>query len=230
MKTFGIIYKGRAPKNTYLKYLLIPVTLFLFAVIVAIGFYPAPGYTPLTNHVSDMGGIANNPSVWWFFDSSIITIGILMIPHFVYLYRRLMPTAKWLTRLAMFCGVVGCIGFSVLGMFPQDIETPHDWAANFAFGGLGAAAFFTMFVLLRKKWVRATWPSWKAFLVLYGPLFVTITFVIMMPNLDPIAGMDPRWFTWPPWQWTALLSVLYWIIIVAIIVPDLPKKQPVPLN
>ncbi len=221
-KTLGIIYRGQASKPTHIKYLLALIALFFIAVTVAVGFFPAPGYTPLNNHVSDMGGIARNPTVWWFFDASIIGIGILMIPQFVYLYRRLMPTTKWLTRLAMICGVVGCIGFSVLGMFPQDIPDPHDIAADLAFGGLGLAAFLTMFILLRKKWVRESWPSWKAFLLVYGPLYITITLIIVMPNLDPVAGIDPRWFSWTPWQWTALLSVLYWLVIITFITPDLP--------
>ncbi len=227
LRTF---YRGQAPKRAYLKYMMIPITIFIIAVTVAISFFPAPGFTPMNNHVSDMGGIASNPAVWWFFDVSIFFVGILMTPNFVYLYHRLMPTAKWLTSLVTFCGLVGCIGFSVLGMFPQDFATPHDIAADLSFGGLGGAAFLTMFVFLRKMWIKASWPSWKAFLALYGPLIVAMTFLLIAQSIDPLPGIDPRWFTWPPWQWIALLSVLYWIILIGIIIPDLPAKQAMPLN
>ncbi len=225
-KTLESMIKGAAPKRTHLYSLVTFVVIYAVMISISIGFFPPPGYSLLVNQISDMGGIATNPAAWWVFTFSDVVLGLVMIPHFLYLYRRLVPTTLWGSRLALYSGIVGCIGFAFVGIIPQDYSDPHNAAAFFAFGGFTISAFLVMCIFIFRLVRNARWPTRKHFWLLYGPLFVTFPLILVMPSLGSIATswavVDIRWFSWPPWQWTFMFSIMYWMISIAFILPDKP--------
>jgi len=225
VRTLGCIVRGTAPKKHHLNAMLLLSIIYFIGIVISISFYPNQAYSPLSNYISDMGSIAYNPVAWWVFNLTEVFLGILMIPHFLYLYRRLLPTARLLTRLALISGIAGCIGFSWIGIIPEDFQLPHSVGAILAFAGFTTSALFTMLVFIRKIWLKSRWPSPRDFWILYGPLCVTLPLVFIMPNLAPLVSslpLDLRWFTIPIWEWTFMVSLMYWIISVAIITPDVP--------
>jgi hypothetical membrane protein len=226
-KTLESMIMGAAPKRTHLSSMVTVVILYLIMISISIGFFPTPGYSLLVNQISDMGGIATNPAAWWVFDVTEVALGLMMIPHFLYLYRRLVSTTKWVSRVALYAGIVGSLGFAFVGLIPQDYPDPHNAAAYVAFSGFTISAFLVMCIFIIKLVRNAGWPTRKHFWLLYGPLFVTFPLILFMPSLGSIAtswAVDIRWFSWPPWQWTFMFSLMYWMIIIALILPDRPVK------
>ncbi len=227
VKSIGDIIKGEAPKRTHLYVVFSMSFVYVVMISIAQSLFPAPGYSLLNNVISDMGGIATNPAGWWVFDITEITLGILMIPHYLYLYRRLHASSEILAKLALIAGIVGCAGFANVGLFPQDIFTPHGVAAITAFSGFTVASLLIMIIFIQNMMTNAQWPSKKQFWLLYGPLFVTFPLIFVMPILGFIASswpVDLRWFSWAPWQWTFMFSLMYWMIIIALIMPDRPSN------
>ncbi len=217
------IVTGTAPKRTQLYAVTVLGSFYLTMITIAMSLFPPPGYSPLNNVISEMGGIAANPAGWWVFDLTEIALGILIIPHFLYIYRKIVPTSIWVARFALLAGIIGGAGFALVGSIPIDIQPYHDFSAGIAFSGFTISILIVMALFLWKLAHKEIWPSKKQFFALYGPLFVTFPFVLVMPNIAHIAmawGVDLRWFSWPPWQWTFMFSIMYWLIVMALIVPD----------
>ena len=180
-----------------------------------------PGnYTPYEHHISDQGGILNNPEGHRIFNLGVILTGILLIPYFLWLHRRLLPTTPPLSRLATLFSIIGCIGFCFVGIFPQDIKKTHDFAADIAFGGLGLGIFFTMFILARKTHLKGPWPNKFGFLAIYSLIFLIGGLAIYFQNYwDPgsIPVLDPRLSNDEPWQWTFFTLILCWIWVIYLV-------------
>ncbi|GAB4328331.1 MAG: hypothetical protein Kow0069_35460 [Promethearchaeota archaeon] len=221
------LFGGKWPKWRLLALEVFNVTFMLSFWALAQHFFPGR-YTPLENHISDQGGLAANPTGHWFFNASVVVTGVLVLPAFAFLYHRLAVTCSWTSRLFLVSTVVGSAAFSGLGVFPQDVEVPHDWCADLAFGGLGFGAFLMMLVVLRSKLpprAGGPWPNW---LVLpYGFLVVAAALAATVPNAPPGVRSawtgDPRVFDDPPWQWTSFFAVLAWLICSLLAAPG--EKQ-----
>ncbi len=219
------IVTGTARKRTQLYATTFLATIYMTMISISMSLFPPPGYSLLNNVISDMGGIAANPAGWWVFDLTEIALGIMIVPHFLYIYRKLVPSSKWISFLALITGIIGCVGFCCVGLIPIDVQPYHDTSAGIAFGGFTLAILIIMFLLIWKVAHNEEWPSKKQFFLLYAPLFVTFPFVLVMPNIPHMAiawAVDLRWFSWPPWQWTFMFSIMYWMIVSALILPDVP--------
>lgn len=206
------------------------ITVFSFLGIMLLLsqlFYPG-GYFFLDNYISDQGWVKNNPVGCWFFIIGASISGILLIPYVIYLYKHLMTTCKPLTHLFLISALIGCIGFSFVGLIPKDFPDPHDIAADLAFGGLGVSAFLSLFILLRKVQKRESWPKFYQVFVIYSTmiLVVSLALIFQNTNLNPLTlDVDPRWTTWPPWQWINFFNVIFWLISLYLIIPDDSIKQ-----
>jgi len=220
----AILFTGRATKRDQLVLFVVTLAIFLFGVIIAQFFYPG-GYSILRNYVSDQGWQATNPETYWVFDTAVIVTGLLLIPLFLWLHKRLVPTTVLLSRIATFFSLVGCLGFSLVGGFRKDFEVPHDTVTVVAFGGLGLAAFFMLFVLLRKMMLREIWPNKVGYVIFFGQLMVvavlSLVFALAKTTLAR-AGVDPAWLAWPPWEWLLLISMTIWMGGLLVMAPDLP--------
>ncbi len=215
------LLSGRAPKKLQGIYFLCVTAFLLTMFLIAQAFYPG-GYTPLNNFISNQGGIANNPRGHVFFILGAGISGILLIPHVLYIYRHLAPTAKLLSQIAALCGIIGAIGFSLVGWIPEDFAEPHDAMATVAFSGFGASAFFSFLVSIRKLWLKEEWPSLKSFVFTYSITITMAVLAALVPTMGYLADLwniDPRWFSWPPWQWASFFNVLIWFINVYLSTP-----------
>ncbi len=225
IKTLGVLIKGTAPRRLHLYMVMVLAIFYATMLSIAIALFPAPGYSFLNNTVSEMGSFASNPAGWWVFSLNDIFLGVCVIPHFIYIYRRLVPTSKFVAFFALIAGFVSGAGFALVGSFPMDFADPHNYSAGIAFGGFFATIMIVMLLFIWKIAHNEAWPTKKQFWVLYGPLIVACPLVFLMPNIPQSAfywAVDPRWFSWPLWEWTFMLSITYWMIIMAWIVPDQP--------
>src|SRR5271157_3367889 len=126
LRTF---FTGRASKHDQLLFFVFTLAVLLTGIIVAQVFFPG-GYSILKNHISDQGGMKSNPQVYWFFDIIVVITGILLVPSFIWLYRRLLPTMLPLSKFATFAAIVGCAGFMLVGIIPEDFGNMHDYMSE----------------------------------------------------------------------------------------------------
>ncbi|HMF31783.1 MAG TPA: DUF998 domain-containing protein [Candidatus Lokiarchaeia archaeon] len=206
-------FTGRASKRDQLLFFAFTLAVLLTGIIISQAFFPG-GYSILNNHISDQGGWANNPQVFWVFDICVVISGILLISSFVWLYRRLLPTMPPVSHLATLGSLAGCVGFICVGLFPQDLGWPHNYAADLAFGGLGLGALLMFFILIRKMWLREPWPNKVGFGVVFGQIIV----VGIIALIAQLAHVE-----WAPFQWSLMISEGVWLFgILLLAKPDEP--------
>ncbi|MHA1734737.1 MAG: DUF998 domain-containing protein, partial [Promethearchaeota archaeon] len=203
------VLAGGGTKRQQGALLAVVLAVFGFGTLYAQAVFPGR-YSILENHVSDQGGIHDNPRGFLVFDTCVVATGILLVPFFLWLARRLLPTTPPLSYLAVTSGIIGSLGFSMVGAFPEDLGTIHEVAAGLAFGGLGASAFFCFLIMARKMWLRDQWPKPWQFALLYGQI-VAVGVLAVLFQTKTVVGVDPRLYSWPPWQWSLMLSLLAWL-------------------
>ena len=220
-----LILTGRANKKQEGIYFLGLLSFLAVMLLLAQRAFPG-GYTMLENYISDQGWMKENPEGFIFFTIGATVAGILLIPHFLYILRALMPTCKPLTVFSTFLGLVGSVGFALVGLISKDFSEPHGLAADLAFGGFAFSALVMLPVLLRKFQKKQEWTKLCQVIVLYAFGIMLVLLALFFQELDPNQfswEIDPRWFGGPPWQWISFFNVLLWMASVFLILPDSRK-------
>ena len=203
------IFNGKASKNLYLKYYFCALSVYVCGIIIGMALYPG-GFSFMTVYVSYLGGSDENPIGKYPYNASVIIAGILLIPHFLFMYRRLTPAVKIISYMSCLCGIVGAIGFSSVGIFYQGFNYQmHGITTWIAYGGLGASAVFMLFAFIRKSVMTRTWPKWWQIVLIYVQAFVTIGLSFF---LNP-------WFGDHLSEWLYTFAFMFWLTEVVLIVP-----------
>lgn len=213
MAEFKQMLLGRTLPRQHAKYFGFTLALFVMGCILSQIFYPG-GYSITEYYISNQGWIAENPMGCWFFIFGTGIAGILLIPHFLYMHRLLLPTAKFFVYLSTLSSIAGSIGLSMVGFVTKDEVTDsiHDFAADLAFIGLGIGAGFSLLVLIRKICLKEDWPNLEGFLILFtGTLGMGLALVLVDDNQLQ--------------QWMGLFSMLTWLIGTFILTLKSDPKQ-----
>jgi hypothetical protein len=187
----------------------VALLVYFMGILMAALVYPG-GFSMLHVYVSYLGGSEQNPAGYLMYNVCEFIAGVLFIPHFLYLYRRLYPTLKVVTILSCFCGIVGCIGFAGLAFFYQGVPG-HQVATYVAFGGFGACLFFAFFVLIRKMVLRHSWPKPRYFVIVYGLVFAVAGAALLFTEGQELLqglNIDPIFLENKFWEWFFLFAVL----------------------
>ncbi len=196
-----LILKGKAEKELHFKYILSILIFFGLCLVFAQLLFPG-GYCITTYYISAQGNTILNPIGSWFFILGASITSILLIPHFLYMHRRIMPTLGLITVLMTFSAFIGCVGFFFVGTVPESLEGYtwlHDIGADMAFIGLGVSALLSLFVMLRKLSLKEEKPGILGFCIIYG---ITITLGVFVAITDDSIQ-----------QWLGLFTVLSWVIL-----------------
>lgn len=211
---FGKALLNGTISKKQLSILFFPV-LFLQMACWAIArmLYPHDdGYYMNFLHISRQGNILMNPIGGWFFVISTAITGFFLVFYFIFLYRRLLPSFKYLARLFLFTGTVGGIGLAFVGMFPEGpnstIQFLHNVGSTCAFTGLGCTAGFSLLIMLVRIIQKRPWPSIPQFL---GVFALTFHFVLMFPFT--LGSVN---------QWTGFYIIFVWVVGMFLIAPELP--------
>ena len=193
--------------------LLLYLPLIIIGVIIAALFGP-DGYTIWTHWISDLGGIQHTPAPY-LYDLAAITAGALTIPLTFYTEKLLAPmpqstrecqyTSRLRLRLgsyAFFFSIIGNLGYIGVGIFSEDRNyfSLHNITSSLAFGGFSLGAFFMglLIVLYNTKI-----PKLIGIYGVFGPL---ITIIVFLYTGNPL------------WEWILLISILIWVIPLALTV------------
>lgn len=202
---FILAIKGKADKKIHGIFFIIVLTYFGVSLLMAQILYPG-GYSITQYFISRQGHPIKNPIGSWFFIFGTCISSILLIPHFLYMHRRMMPTLGLVTKLMTLTALIGCFGLFMVGVFPEgiaEIGWLHDIGADLAFGGLGVSALLSMFVMIRKLVLKEEKPGVLGFLLIYGVVFGLAVVIILTTNSIQ--------------QWFGLFTVLAWVILTFIL-------------
>jgi hypothetical protein len=221
----GKIWTGNVTKKTYLKYFLIVMIIYFTGIIGAAAVYPG-GFTLENVYVSYLGGTFNNPDGYIFYNTCVIITGFLLIPHFIYFYKHLQPHPKILNQLVCFFGIIGGLGFVVVGIYHQGTDADgHSIATLIAFAGYGASALFLLFDFIVKIIKKENWPKLKHIFFVYVPLLGLLTIILLFTEYEELFtgfNIDERYFNDRFWEWFYLLVVVIWLWEIIIITPNEP--------
>ena len=203
------------------------MAIYWIGIIVGALLYPG-GFSMTGVYVSYLGGNLENPEGYRFYNACVFLTGFLLIPHFLFLYRRLGENPKFLNIIAIFFGIIGCVGFSFVGVFHQGVPgTSHGTATLFAFGGFGASALFLLIVFLRKRALKESYPSWGQLISVYGFLLGVLTLIVLLDSFSELFqswGIPEEYFGDRFLEWWYLFVVMGWLIGILIITPDSIEK------
>jgi hypothetical membrane protein len=182
--------------------------------IVAMGVVQSryPGYSLLTNYISDLGNTATSP--WHVvFNVSIIVLGVLALVGILLLWTAFPRSG--LRPVGLFLLLVASVAAILVGVFPENVNPPvHDLVSLLVFlpGGLGLAL---LSVGMRPDtwWSNLRWPSLALGLITlvslayYAPTQATNT------TFDP--GLIERLIVFP---------ILIWALAVFALVLSRPTR------
>ncbi len=214
------IWSGIASKRLYLEYFFIVLAMFTTGTVIAAMLYPG-GFSLFTVYTSYLGGVENNPDGRWFYNTAELATGILLVPHFIFMYKRFTPACKALSFLACLFGIVGALGYASIGIYSQGTDAEaHKWTTYIAFGGFGLSAILMLFALIRKAALKHAWPKWWHIVVIYVQAFALIGIALLGEGLD----LAPAIFTDKFNEWLYFFAVMGWIIEIPLITPGDAKK------
>ena len=188
---------------------------FIVAMIVVQLKYP--GYSDLTNYISDLGG---HHSPWAIvFDASAIVLGLLTL---LGAYLLLSAFNRRLSRILGlgFLAIAG-VGAILVGVFPEYSTAlgghAHTIAADLAFIASGLALINLPGAMLRDT----RWEGYRAFTFLMGIITLLAIVLFATGKWGPLGpgGLER----------IVVAPVLLWAIVIGIHLLSLPTYQRVPI-
>jgi hypothetical protein len=202
---------GNLPKKHFGNIFLPLLGGMVICWFIARWLLPVPYY--MTSYaISRQGNIVQNPVGSWFFIISTGLTGIFLIFYFLYLYRRLLPSVKLLCRLFLLCGIIGGIGLTFVGIFPEqsDLQFMHNIGSTMAFSGLGVGGGLSALIMFIRILQKRPWPTlWQ----LGGVVALCLQFMAMMLFIEG----------WSVFQWTGFYTIYVWCVGMFLISPEIPE-------
>lgn len=180
-------------------------------------------YDPLNHFVSELGEVGISAGAWAF-NGGLLMGGVILIVFMLGLGRRIGGVPGFIFGAAgLACGVCG----TAVGAAPMNDLLIHIfWARNFFNSGFAAMGIFT-FIALIGRWGlprRLALPGLVA-TAAFGA-FLAIPMPLGNAGGDILAAVTamlnaPRPAVWMPavFEWLAVLSVLGWVVAVALLLP-----------
>jgi hypothetical membrane protein len=182
--------------------------------IVAMGVVQAgyPGYSLLTNYISDLGNTAVSP--WHVvFNVSIIILGVLAFVGILLLWTAFPRSG--LRPVGLFLLLVASVAAILVGVFPENVNPPvHDFVSLMVFlpGGL-ALALLSVGMRPTTWWTNLRWPSLGLGLITLVSLAYYAPTQASNTTFDP--GLIERLIVFP---------ILIWALAVFALVLNRPSQ------
>ena len=221
-----ILLKGKASKKVQGIYLF---GLLIFCVIfftISLIYYP--NYSIFRESISSLGIPNENPNGHLYWQIGMSALGVMFIPHLIYFYRVLHPTAYKTSIISLIFSIAASLGLIGVGYFPEDTIYPHYSCAIVAFLGYFTSFCCNLYILTKKIKDHESWPKrWQVFLLyfqLIGIMFLFLgAFVLFGLNYYyRIYWIDPNL---PLLEWAVFISDLLYIVGLFLIIPDHSEKM-----
>lgn len=219
---------GLASKKIHGIYLFFIILILTLSCIIAQILYPDT-YSMLDYHVSAQGGVYSNPQGHIYWNIGMIITGILLIPHMLYLHRSFSSTSPKISLISCIISIIACLSISLVGVFPGNFGLPHLIAGCTTFFGFIISFNLDGIILIERKLKFPNqWPQTWYYLLFYFFLNCSFIGALSLPeisfNLDKLP-FDPRWLSFPIWEWALFISVFIWMIGFFILMPEPLKNK-----
>jgi hypothetical membrane protein len=234
------VLTGKFSKKEHIIYVFAIFVFFVLCLIISQALFPGD-FNIINNKISEQGNPILNPTGHWFFNIGALITGLLIVPSFLYLYRRIsiLPGSqifRKFTKMSIGFSVIGSIGLAFVGIFPEIYGWFHIIAADVTFGGLCGGAFIIFFMIVIKKSFRnrlkSKWHLLIGFILLYGQLILVWIFsgVLMFIKGTWWAFFDYAHFLLghPLLEWAQFISIIIWMLGLPLLLSDNifePKKM-----
>ena len=230
------ILQGKAPSKVHRFYIIFLLSIFALICVIAQTMFPE-SYSILTNTISDQGCPLSNPDGYFLFNAGLILTGILMIPHFLYIFNVLKQIMPVFTLITIFFGIASSIGIILVGFFPQNIVPIHAIASKIAFSAFFLHANCTFIILLFTRQYLKSFRNRSKGLILYLIVF-NLTFIFLLiacifkENPPESQNIFQSIFTFSMWEWIHFLVIIGWLVGAFILVNqiELDKLKSRPIN
>ncbi len=212
------------------------VLIFGFLAIARL-LWPAtsPPYDDAWETISGLGDMVDNPQGFWFFQFSMVVVGILILPALLYCHPRLAKVKKGLARFGSFWFFMGAVGFLLTGLIPNGvvpIDKFHEICAGVGSVGVVFAAGLYGLVIIkgkvpvnRKLFIFISLMWWATIILLafsfgYGEL-------VIEPPLD-LGWYGPDWgaagvsvfYSFALWERVIFVVIVVYAGLIVILVPE----------
>jgi hypothetical membrane protein len=207
---------GKSSNDSYQIYIILYWLIGSIISYLAILKFPVD-YNFLNNHVSNIGGITHNPDGHQFWNLAVIVFGILSIPYYAYLYQYFKPNWPRLSKGILGLGMGCAIGFSLVGVFPEDIPIYHQIGAVLFMIGIPILSVIIQYIVYQTPDIVQS-----STMITILNLFLWLIFfaAIFVFRLDEWFGLtyapEPRIFDFPIWEWADFLMVVTWMVGILI--------------
>jgi len=208
---------GKASIEVYRKSLIGVTILIICTFTFSIIFYPKD-FSFLTTQVSGLGGFRPENPGYYIFTFGFIFMGLLLIPHGLYLFRSVKSDLGVYGRISFFLLIMACVGIMCVGIFPMSFSRALHWiGAGMAFGGIAIGMIFLIGPLRKRIKRGAEWPTWPLIIVLFAPLIITAILTIAIVGVPVIIQIlnnqelnEPE--IWALFEWLLVFSSMYWFV------------------
>ncbi len=230
-KTKKIIIKillGKAPKKIHAFYIFSVLFFYLIITIISICLYPEP-YS-IFNHVSNLGSKSTNPNGYLLWNIGTVILGLLLIPHMIYIHKYFISSFPRLGVLNCVFGIISSIGWSLIGIFREDFITAHFITASIAFIGLMITFNLDLIILVKNSSEFKNKVHFRYILVHYILLNLIFLISVILPNLDfffpdSLINFNSLWLSYPPWEWLFFIILLLFILNLFFLMPEKSEKS-----
>ncbi len=202
------VMKGKASNKHTRNYLLFIVAIF-FAISVYAQIVFPDSYSIFRNTISDQGSTFLNPFGAKLWNLGMIILGILTIPHFLYLYHILKSLSVVFSTISTALGIVCSISLSLVGIFPLDFRAPHLVFAGICFIGIFIKANLDLILFIlqikkqRKYKINSKMPNFIVIGIYYSIFNVSFLMMIITYFIDDSIV--------PFWEWVYFIAILVWM-------------------
>ncbi len=195
----------RTTSSQRLGAVLVGVGAIQFILAMAVVQAGYPGYSLLTNYISDLGNTALSP---WHdvFNVSIIVLGLLAFVGILLLWTAFPRSG--LRPVGLLLLLVASVAAILVGIFPENVNPPvHDFVSLMVFlpGGL-ALALLSVGMRPSTWWTSLRWPSLGLGLVTLVSLAYYAPTQTNNTTFDP--GLIERLIVFPILIWALAVFVL----------------------
>ncbi len=180
----------------------------IFAMMVGVEGFIAPGYSQVTQPISDLGAYSLYGSTALLQNVNFWVFGVLVV-IFAFGLRRTVPGVG---KVPVALGIFGTMVF-VAGLFPdQPVPYPGGVHALVSF-----VAFFSIIISQFVAWRRfgrkelgRGWAYYSNYSLASGVISVALLIVFASLQGSPYLGVAQRLFLAVPWIWVGALALKVW--------------------
>lgn len=199
---------GKFSQKFHRNYVSFLVLIFVLISVFAQIKFPEQ-YSIFIHTISKQGSIIFNPRGHQLWNTGVILIGILMIPHFLKLFRVFKPMSALISTISSGLGIISSISLSFVGIFPLDFHVPHFIFAGICFGGIFLTANLYLVLLIRRvirTKINAP-PSIIPKIVFIGLIYLifNVGFLMLAITYQISGGIVAIW------EWFYFISIILWL-------------------